>query len=170
MLRAEKEGFDPFYLERKFLEDMVFQNIQMVSENFTSSIFGNVYGDYSGDPRIGLRCVLMNPNGTESRLEAITDSMGFYDISGVPEGNLLLKVMDDTEVIYQDWIEVGSEDLNYDIVFPDVFKIKDKRDGREYSALKMSTHVMINSAYSEHAKYFIYWSTNLAVCLDKIIL
>jgi uncharacterized protein (TIGR02145 family) len=67
----------------------------------------------------------------------------------VPEATLLLKVIDSTEVVHQDWIEVGTEDLNYDIVFSDVFKIKDKRDGREYSALKIDSlsWIIENLAY-----------------------
>ena len=124
MLRAEKEGFDPVYYEMEFLKDTVFQNIQMVSEIFTSSISGNMYGDYSGEPRIGLRCVIMNPNRTESRLEAITDTSGFFEISGIPEGYHSIKVFDNKKEVYQDWIEVGGGDINYDIVFADVFKFE----------------------------------------------
>lgn len=137
VLRAEKEGFDPYYFEMPFLKDTLFQNIQMVSEIFTSSIFGNITGDYSGEPRIGLRCVLMNPNGTESRLEAFTDSSGFYRISGVPDGYHYFKIFDDKELIYQNWIEVDGEDILNGIVFSDVIKFKDERDGTEYSALRI---------------------------------
>jgi len=123
----------------EFLKDILFQNIQMVSEVYTSSIYGNIYGDYSGEPRIGLRCVVMNPNGSESRLEAVTDSSGFYEIARVPAGYHSFKVLYDKEVIYQEWIEVGLEDVNHDIVFPDVFKFEDERDGKEYSALKIGS-------------------------------
>ncbi len=137
MLWADKEGFEPFYLEMEFLKDRLFQNIQMVSEVFTSKIYGNIFGDYNREPRVGLRCVVMNPNGTESRLESVTDTSGYYEIMRVPEGYHSLKVIDDTEVIYQEWIEVGLEDVNYDIVFPDVFMFEDDRDGKEYSALKI---------------------------------
>ncbi len=136
-LRADKEGFDSFQFEMEFLEDEIFQNIGMISEVLTSTIFGNIYGDYLGEPRIDYRCVLMNPNGTESRLEAVSDSSGFYKILRVPEGYHSFKVKDGMELIYQNWIEVGTEDVKFDIVFPDVFKFVDKRDSREYSALNI---------------------------------
>ena len=55
-----------------------------------------------------------------------------------PDSDQLLDI-EDKEVIYQDWIEVKLEDVNHDIVFPDVFMFEDDRDGKEYSALKIGS-------------------------------
>ena len=138
-VRADKEGFDTYNYEMKFFDDLVFHNIQMVSDIYTSRVYGNINGDYSGEPRAGLRCVFMNPNGTESDLRAITDSSGFYEISMVPAGNHFFKVIKGTDVVYQDYLDVGADDMSYDIVLPDMFRFVDERDGREYSALKIDS-------------------------------
>jgi len=139
VIRADKEGFETYNFEMKFYDDVIYHNINMLSEDLTSTVYGFIYGDYSGEPRQGLRCVFMNPNGTESRLESVSDSLGFYEVRLVPEGFHLFKILDNDEVVYQEWLEVGDDDLEYNIALPDIFTFEDMRDGREYTALRIDS-------------------------------
>lgn len=138
-LRADKEEFEPYNVELEFTEDLVFHNVNLVSNELTSTVSGYLYGDYSGEPRIGYKVIFLNPNGTESRLFATSDSLGYYEIKLVPERYLSFIVMNEGEEVFRDYLEVGEEDVIRDIVFPDVFEFEDSRDGKVYPALRIDS-------------------------------
>jgi len=67
----------------------------------------------------------------------------------------MFKVFFDNELLSQERVEVGADDVRYDIVLPDIIKIEDERDGKEYSTLKIdSLYWMIeNLAYLPYVNY-----------------
>lgn len=148
-LSAERTGFIPFSTEITVQEGSITVLIPMQSPVFTFTVQGVITGDFTGDPQPGLTVVLLNPDGSESDIFAVTDSGGNYQLHNVPFGERTFIVKSSNSVVSQNNIAQLSADyeLSFEITEPMV--LSDARDGKNYDAKKIGDQIWMveNLAY-----------------------
>ena len=83
--------------------------VYLTSKQFSTQVSGNLTGDYTGKAMSNLKVVVLNPDGSESGLKAVTGFNGSYSLSPVPQGERTVIVkMNNDEIFRQD---IQLEDL-----------------------------------------------------------
>lgn len=92
-LVTHKKDFTPFQSDISISTVATELNIETSSELFTSAISGQIIGDKTLEPKAEVRIIILNPNGTESKLQTTSDENGKYEINNIPQGErtLILK-------------------------------------------------------------------------------
>lgn len=89
---AFKEDFSPIKLAVNIPPNAgLMTNIEMISIVHSTKLFGKIV-DQNGDALAGAQAVILNPDGSESKLVASTDGSGIYRIPYVPHGNRIIVV------------------------------------------------------------------------------
>lgn len=151
-LEASINGFDTFISEVSISTTSTNLDIQMTSEIFTSSLYGQALGDRSGNPIPDIQVVIMNPGGSESDLTTITDTKGNYYLSYIPQGDRTLIVKTGEKEILRFQFNLSVYDYQYDIMIPEPgvpFEFEDSRDSHKYLACGIGTQTWMieNLAY-----------------------
>jgi hypothetical protein len=96
MVSANRDGFDPFESEVYVDNPKSVYNIFMTSPTETHQINGRVE-TIDGISFENLKVVLLNPDGSESQLSAMTAEDGSYSIPAVPGGIRQIMIKDESE-------------------------------------------------------------------------
>ncbi|MFH0759935.1 MAG: FISUMP domain-containing protein [Bacteroidota bacterium] len=92
VLNAVREGFATATVNVSITRDnSTTVNVPMISALSTGVIHGYV-NDQDNHPVSGAIVVMLNPDGQESGLTAITDATGFYEILRIPYGKRIIRV------------------------------------------------------------------------------
>ncbi len=90
-IRATKEGYLTF-LSNIFIQYGINEyNVDMSSNQYTHKVYGYVESVPSGEPAGNATVLLMNPDGTESKLKTSTSPDGQYELGAVPRGNMTIR-------------------------------------------------------------------------------
>lgn len=90
MITATKVGYTSVLQAIEIPSSGLEYNIEMVSDLFTHKIFGTILNQ-SGDSISGVYGVVLNPDGSESDLNATSNLSGDYQILNVPEGERTIR-------------------------------------------------------------------------------
>ena len=114
-LRAEREGFDPYEATLQLPEDGLEQDIFLATDEHAHAVIGMVENSLE-EPLRQAQAVLLNPDGTDSAISAVTDATGGFELTEVPDGVREVRV---THPVYQTRvleIETGSGGQPLDVV------------------------------------------------------
>jgi uncharacterized protein (TIGR02145 family) len=128
--------------------------VYLTSKQLSAQVNGNVTGDYTGKPMSDLKVVVLNPDGTESKLEALTAFNGSFAITAVPKGERTVIVTMNNEEISRQDIQLNDPEQEFNVVVPETFEFRDNRDGRKYKAIRVGnqTWMQENLAYRQYPK------------------
>ncbi|GEM_PF-5891131 len=118
-LTAGREGFDPVTVDFNLTDDII-ADIFLTSATYSGTVSGTV-STKEGTLLENLRITLLNPDGTNSQISALTAADGSYSLPGVPTGNRRLLIEDGGNGDYDILVEVRDillmgASLNYNIV------------------------------------------------------
>jgi uncharacterized protein (TIGR02145 family) len=111
--------------------------VYLTSKQFSTQVNGNVTGDYTGKAMSDLKVIVLNPDGTESGLKAVTGFDGDYSITPVPKGERTVIVKMNNEVISRQNIYLNDLEQEFNVIVPETFKFRDNRDGHRYLAMRI---------------------------------
>ena len=124
-------------------------NVEMASPTLTTKLYGQIMGNVSGDPKPFMTIIILNPDKTYSRLQAIAEDNGYYEIHGIPRGLRYIVVRDDARVQLETSVFLQTSSHNFNVLVREPFNFTDTRDGKEYKAIKISSQIWMaeNLAY-----------------------
>jgi uncharacterized protein (TIGR02145 family) len=133
-----KSGFSSVGEEVQITDEALKINFELTSELFTSSVFGRIQGDQTGNPKSGIKVLMLNPDETESSLQSVTDVNGEYSIANIPQGERTFIFLIDEREIERRKIDIQSWDYALDILIPEPnipVEFTDERDGNTYQSV-----------------------------------
>lgn len=140
LLQTNRQAFDEFESDVTISSVSTELNIQLTSDIFTSSIFGQIIGDITKNPISDLILIVLNPNGSKSELQAVSNDLGEYVIYDVPQGERTIIVMRGSNEISRAIIDLQTWDYFQDFTCPEPdgpIEITDSRDNNSYMALRI---------------------------------
>lgn len=135
---VRRPGFETIQIRLTLTALALERNFQIASESFTSKVMGSIRGNQTGNPKPGVTVLLLNPDGTESSLQSLSDPGGRYELDSVPQGDRTILFRIGTSEITRSKISLQNWDYILDIEVPEPprpFEFTDTRDGNTYSAL-----------------------------------
>ena len=119
---AIKNGFNNFSKTVQIDSETFFYDFEMKSDVYTSTLAGNITSInllMGNQPPVFCEVVVINPDGSDSRLKSQTSSSGYFELPFVPQGKRTVKVKAYKHDTVEIDVFIGSSDyeLNVDLEF-----------------------------------------------------
>lgn len=140
LLQTNRKAFGAFESKVTISSVSAELNIQLSSDIFTSSIQGQISGNQTKNPIPDLILIILNPNGTKSELQAVSNDSGEYYIDSVPQGERTIILMKGSNEISRATINLQNWFYIQDFIYPEQdvpLEFTDSRDDNSYQAMQI---------------------------------
>jgi uncharacterized protein (TIGR02145 family) len=156
-IKATKEDFSPVIKSINIPEKSVLHlDMEMISVVHSTKVSGTIT-DQEGDPLEYVEVVVLNPNGSESLLQSISDENGVYRIQYIPHGQRKVIIRREKNEQFKfreinETIEFSEIEERHDFIIEKISlrgHFTDPRDGTDYPYITIGedTWMTVNLAY-----------------------
>lgn len=148
-ITGSKEDFDTNTEKILISEGLNYANIDLTSTIHTTKLYGHLRGNMTGEPKPYLTVIILNPDFSESDLQAKSDGSGYYELPYVPHGLRYIKVVSETSIMMETLLYVEELERQFDVPIKEPFEFVDTRDNKTYKGVRIGGQVwmMENLAY-----------------------
>lgn len=115
IMKATKDGYDPFTKNINVIQNKNTINVDMTSALFTFNVFGTILCDQTNLPIKDVLVEILNPDGNPSLLKTLSDVNGYYQIPSVPQGTRKIRFSNYQHDTQEAEIYLSNTNYKYDV-------------------------------------------------------